>query len=259
MASVISMFDLTGTTAVVTGGNRGIGLGYARGLAKAGASLAIWSRNTDKNEEAVVELESLGAEALSVQCDVTDETSVSAATETVMAAFGRIDSLFANAGVSADSRFPDDTTFDEWRSVLAVNLDGVFLTCREVAKAMIGAGNGGSIAITASVAGRLGIPRQPHYSASKGAVLNLTRSLAQSLARHRIRVNSISPGFIETEMTDGWTGNERFETAMIRGRVPLQRWGTAEDFEGVAVFLAADASSFMTGADLILDGGLTTG
>ena len=196
---------------------------------------------------------------MSVECDVTDETSVARATEVTMEGFGRIDALFANAGVSNDARFPDEFTLDRWKSVLEVNLDGVFLTCRDVSKAMIAGRSGGSIVITASVAGRLGIPRQPHYSASKGAVLNLTRSLAQSLARHEIRVNSISPGFIETDMTDDWSGNERFEEAMIKGRVPLSRWGTIEDFEGIAVYLASDASSFMTGADLVLDGGLLTG
>ena len=253
------MFDLTGKTAVVTGGNRGIGLGYARGLAKAGANVAIWSRNAEKNRAAVDELRSLGVEAVGIECDVTDEVSVTAATHAVIEAFDGIDALFANAGVSNDSSFPDDFSLERWRSVLEVNLDGVFLTCREVSKAMIAKSDGGSIVLTASVAGRLGIPRQPHYSASKGAVLNLTRSLAQSLAKHRIRVNSVSPGFIETEMTDDWTGNERFEQSMIKGRVPLKRWGTVADFEGVAVYLASDASSFMTGADLTLDGGLTTG
>lgn len=253
------MFDLTGKTAVVTGGNRGIGLGYARGLAKAGANVAIWSRNRAKNDAAVTELRDLGVEAIGIECDVTDEASVAAATTTVVESFTRIDALFANAGVSNEASFPDDFTMDRWRSVLDVNLDGAFLTCREVSKAMIAAGAGGSIVITASVAGRLGIPRQPHYSASKGAALNLTRSLAQALAKHRIRVNSVSPGFIETDMTEDWSANERFEQSMIRGRVPLKRWGTAEDFEGVAVYLASEASSFMTGADLTLDGGLTTG
>lgn len=253
------MFDLTGKTAVITGGNRGIGLGYATGLAKAGAAIAIWSRNETKNQDAVAQLESTGATALSVECDVTDEASVARATEVTMEALGHIDALFANAGVSNDARFPDEFSLERWKSVLDVNLDGVFLTCRDVSQAMIAGGSGGSIAITASVAGRLGIPRQPHYSASKGAVLNLTRSLAQSLARHQIRVNSISPGFIETDMTAGWSGDARFEQAMIQGRVPLKRWGTSEDFEGIAVYLASDASSFMTGADLVLDGGLLTG
>lgn len=253
------MFDLTGTTAVVTGGNRGIGLGYARGLAKCGANVAIWSRHEEKNRAAVTELRSLGAEAESFECDVTDEVSVAAATTATIETFGSIDSLFANAGISNSAAFPDHFSLDQWRSVLDVNLDGVFLTCREVAKAMIADGGGGSIVLTASIAGRLGIPSQPHYSASKGAVLNLTRALAQSLAKHGIRVNSVSPGFVETDMTDGWTGNERFEQVMIKGRVPLRRWGTAADFEGVAVYLASDASSFMTGADLILDGGMITG
>lgn len=253
------MFDLTGTTAVVTGGNRGIGLGYARGLAKAGANLALWSRDPARNDAAVAELETLGAAAISVACDVTDEASVADATARVVERFGRVDSLFANAGVSNEARFPHDFSLDRWRTVLDVNLDGVFLTCREVAKAMISAGTGGSIAITASVAARLGIRDQPHYSAAKGAVLNLTRSLAQSLARHRIRVNSISPGFVRTDMTDGWAGNERFEQIVIGGRVPLRRWGTPADFEGIAVYLASDESAFMTGADLTLDGGFTTG
>lgn len=244
---------------MVTGGNRGIGLGYARGLAKAGANLAIWSRNAARNTAATRELQDLGAEAIGVECDVTDEAAVAAATQTVIEAFGAIDSLFANAGMSNAAPFPEDFSMERWRSVLDVNLDGVFLTCREVSRAMIAGGSGGSIVLTASVAGRLGIPRQPHYSASKGAVLNLTRSLAQSLAKHRIRVNSVSPGFVETDMTEDWSSSDRFEQTMIKGRVPLRRWGTAADFEGVAVYLASDESSFMTGADLTLDGGLTAG
>ena len=253
----MDQFDLSGHVSVVTGGNRGIGLGIARGLAKAGATVAIWSRATDRNEAAVADLEALGVEALAVACDVADESSVIAAMERTMAAFGRVDSLFANAGTSGMGKFPTDFDLDEWNRVMDVNLTGVFLTTRIVADHLVERGEGGSIVLTGSVVARLALPLAPHYTASKGAVLSLGRSLANRLGRHGIRVNVLSPGWVETEMAEGVISDER-SAGYFMSRIPLRRWGAIEDFEGPAVFLASEASAFMTGAELVIDGGISS-
>ncbi len=253
----MDQFDLTGHVSVVTGGNRGIGLGMARGLAKAGARVAIWSRAGDRNEAAVREIEALDGEALAVTCDVADEASVLEAMETTIASFGRVDSLFANAGTSGSAKFPTDLDLDEWHRVIDVNLTGVFLTTRAVADHLLERGGGGSIVLTGSVVARIALPLSPHYTASKGAVLSLGRALAGRLGRHGIRVNVLSPGWVETEMAEGVISDER-SAGYFMSRIPLRRWGAPEDFEGPAVFLASDASRFMTGAELVVDGGISS-
>lgn len=253
----MDLFDLSEHVAVVTGGNRGIGLGMAKGLGAAGARVAIWSRDPDRNREAVAEVEGLGAGAIGVACDVTDEAAVAEAVRETVAAFGRIDSLFANAGATGVAKFPDDLDLDEWHRVVDVNLTGVFVTTRAVADHMIDRGEGGVIVLTGSVVARLGLPLAPHYTATKGAVLSYGRALAGRLGRYNIRVNVLAPGFVETEMTEDVTGNER-STQFYLGRTPLRRWGAPEDFSGAAVFLASDASRFMTGAELVIDGGLSS-
>jgi NAD(P)-dependent dehydrogenase (short-subunit alcohol dehydrogenase family) len=253
----MSSFDLSGHVSVVTGGNRGIGLGMARGLAKAGARVAIWSRAADRNEAAVAEIEGLGGKALAVTCDVADEPSVMAAMDQTLEAFGRVDSLFANAGTSGIGKFPADFDLDEWHRVMDVNVTGAFLTTRIVADHLVDRGEGGSIVLTGSVVARLALPLAPHYTASKGAVLSLGRALANRLGRHGIRVNVLSPGWVETEMAEGVISDER-SAGYFMSRIPLRRWGAAEDFEGPAVFLASDASRFMTGAELVIDGGISS-
>lgn len=250
----MDLFDLTGHVAAVTGGNRGIGLGMARGLAKAGASVALWARDLDAADRAVAELADLGSgEVVSVACDVTNERSVVEALEATVDRFGKVDSLFANAGTTSGVSFPEMELAD-LADVLEVNVEGVFLAAREVARHLIARDTPGSIVITSSIAAHHGLPTAPHYSASKGAATALARALAVRLARHNIRVNVIAPGWVATEMTDDLQGHEGFEAA-LQGRVPMRRWGTAADFEGAAVYLASDASSFMTGAELTLDGG----
>ncbi len=247
-------FDLTGRVAVVTGGNRGIGLGFARGLAAAGASVALWSRDVARNEAAIAELSERTAAAGFV-CDVSDRASVDAALAATLERFGRVDSLFANAGTSGGVRF-EEMTEQEWLRVMDVNVTGLFHTTQAAAQRMIEQGEGGSIVITASLAARFGLPTAPHYTASKGAALQLGRALAVRLARYAIRVNVISPGWIATEMTEEVQSDERFNMFAM-ARTPLRRWGDAADFEGAAVFLASDASSFMTGAELVIDGGFS--
>lgn len=249
-------FNLDGHVSVVTGGNRGIGLGIAEGLAKAGAGVAIWSRNQERNQSAVAHIEAVGGTAAAVTCDVTDEASVAAALESTVEELGPVDSLFANAGTSGIGNFPD-LDLDEWHRVVDVNLTGAFLTTRAVADHLIQRGAPGSIVITGSVVARLALPLAPHYTASKGAVLSYGRSLANRLGRHGIRVNVLSPGWVETEMTEGVTTDER-SAGYFLTRTPLRRWGTAEDFGGPAVFLASDASRFMTGAELVVDGGISS-
>lgn len=246
------LFDLSGHVAVVTGGNRGIGLGMARGLAKAGAAVAVWSRDEERNAEAVAELSEFGP-ANAFRCDVTDEDDVAAAMEATVARFSTVDSLFANAGRSGVVKF-EEMELSDWQQVIDVNLTGVFLTIQAAAQQMIRQGDGGSIVATASLAARFGIPQSPHYSASKGAVLQLVRATAVRLARYGIRVNALSPGWIDTDMTTAVQEYEKANQAVL-ARTPMRRWGTAKDFEGSAVFLASRASEFMTGSELQVDGG----
>ncbi len=249
------MFDLSGKVAVVTGGNRGIGLGMARGLAKAGAAVAVWGRNQDYNRKAVEDLRGLGAEAFSVPCDVSSEEEVEAAAVATLQQFGRVDSIFANAGIGRSAQFPD-LDIKAWDKVMAINATGTMLAIRSVTPAMIEQGDGGVIVVTSSISAHFGIPYLPHYAASKAAQLGLVRTLAVSLAPHRIRVNAVSPGWIATEMTGPEQKRQDF-TQYIKERVPLSRWGRIKEFEGIAVYLASDASSFTTGTEIRIDGGFS--
>lgn len=251
----MQMFDLAGRVAAVTGGNRGIGLGMARGLAKAGAAVAVWGRSDEYNQAAVAELESLGAEALAVSCDVSSEEQVDNALQATLEGFGRIDALFANAGIGRSATFPELSTRD-WERMMSVNATGAMLSVRAATAQMIEQGEGGSVVVTSSVAAHFGIPYLPHYAASKAAQLGLVKTLAVSLAPHRIRVNAVSPGWIATEMTGLQQQHDDFNR-YIKNRVPLGRWGTTEEFEGIAVYLASDASAFTTGAEIRIDGGFS--
>lgn len=252
-------FDLSGRGAVVTGGNGGIGLGMARALLAAGASVAIWGSRTDKTERA--------REALAAGCgdparvhafvaDVGEEAQVESAFAASVAALGRVDACFANAGVSSKGTMLVDMSLDEFRRVQRVNVDGVFLTFRAAARHMVGHGRGGALVATASTAAIEGAARNSHYGASKGAVTSYVRALAVELARHRIRVNSILPGWIATEMTERSFGNEKF-AGNVLPRIPARRWGEADDFGGIAVYLASDASAYTTGEQFTIDGGYT--
>lgn len=249
-------FDLSGHVSVVTGGNRGIGLGMAKGLAKAGAAVAVWSRNAERNSAAIAELEALGGDASAFECDVADPDDVAAAATATVDRFGAINSLFANAGTTAPVKF-EEMSLEEWNRVMDINVTGVFLTTQAAAQQMIRQESGGSIVITASLAAHLGIPQSPHYTASKGAVLQLARATAGRLARYGIRVNVISPGWIATEMTEDVQAFEK-ANQLAMARTPMRRWGTPEDFEGPAVFLASDASAFMTGSEVTVDGGFSS-
>src|SRR4051794_9202868 len=252
-ASCRAMFDLSGHVAVVTGGNGGLGLGMAGGLAGAGADVAIWGRDTDRNAAARDRLAQHGTRVLAVECDVSDPTSVDAAFASTVAELGRLDSCFANAGVGSGSTPFVEMTLEEFRRVTSVNLEGAFLTLQGAARRMMDDG-GGSLVGIASLAAVEGQARGQHYAASKGGLISMIRACAVELARYGIRANAILPGWIETRMTDGFLDSEPVIDRILK-RVPARRWGKPEDFAGAAVYLASPLSSYQSGDALIIDGG----
>jgi NAD(P)-dependent dehydrogenase (short-subunit alcohol dehydrogenase family) len=252
-------FDLGGRGVVVTGGNGGIGYGMARALLAAGARVAIWGSNPGKTRNARETLAAECGDAARVHaftCDVGEEAQVERAFADSVAALGRVDACFANAGVSSKGVLLTDMTLEEFRRVQRVNVEGVFLTFRAAARHMAQHGQGGSLVATASTAAVEGAARNSHYGASKGAVTAYVRALAVELARHRIRVNSILPGWIVTDMTERSVGNPKFAEAVLP-RIPARRWGEIDDFGGIAVYLASDASGYTTGEQFLIDGGYT--
>jgi NAD(P)-dependent dehydrogenase (short-subunit alcohol dehydrogenase family) len=251
-------FDLSGRGVVVTGGNGGIGLGMARALLASGAGVAIWGSNPEKTERARAQLaaESGPARVHAFVGDIGDEAQVEASFAASVAALGRVDACFANAGVLSRGVRLLDMSLEEFRRVQRINVEGVFLTLRAAARHMVEHGQGGSLVVTSSTATIDGAARNSHYGASKGAVSSFVRALAVELARHRIRVNSIVPGWIATDMIDHSVTDTKFADAVLP-RIPARRWGAIEDFGGVAVYLASDASSYVTGTELVIDGGYT--
>jgi NAD(P)-dependent dehydrogenase (short-subunit alcohol dehydrogenase family) len=248
-------FDLTGHSALVTGGNSGIGLGMARALAQAGASVAIWGTNEDKNAKALEELSAIGPTVVALRCDVGDEAQVDAAfDDTLDALGGKVDSCFANAGIGGGAPSFHEFTLDEWHRVTRVNLDGVFLTFRAAARHMVQRAEGGSLVVTSSLSALEGARANQAYASSKGGVLSMVKGLAVEYARYGIRANAIVPGWIDTPMTEGVLGWDRFREKVLT-RVPFRRWGEPEDFGGLAVYLASGASKYHTGDTLIVDGG----
>jgi NAD(P)-dependent dehydrogenase (short-subunit alcohol dehydrogenase family) len=256
---MVPSFDLQGRGVVITGGNGGIGYGMARALLGAGAAVAVWGSNADKTERAAAKLAAECGDAARVHgfnCDVGDEAQVEQAFAASLQALGRVDACFANAGVSSKGTPLLDMSLEEFRRVQRINVEGVFLTFRAAARHMAESGRGGALVATASTAAVEGAARNSHYGASKGAVTSFVRALAVELARHRIRVNSILPGWIVTEMTERAVGNPKFADAVMP-RIPARRWGEADDFGGIAVYLASDASAYTTGEQFIIDGGYT--
>ena len=244
---------LDGRVVVVTGGNGGIGLAIAEACAHAGASVAVWATNPEKNAAAVDRLTSSGARAIAERCDVRSEDQVDTALDRTVGELGRIDTLFANAGIKPVTPFLD-MGLEEWRRVMAVNLDGAFLTMRSAARHMVARGEGGSLVAVSSVSAFDGSPGMEHYAASKAGLLALVRSVAVELARHGVRCNALVPGFVDTEMTAEWRRDDRMVDATTR-RTPARRWASPADIAPAAVFLADPEYRFHTGTTLVVDGG----
>ena len=249
-------FDLTGQVALITGGNGGIGLGMAKAVAEAGADVAIWGTNAAKNAAAKAELEKTGRRVLALQVDVGDEAAVEQGFAETLQVLGRVDGCFANAGVSGRGghRSFAEMPSEEWKRVTRINLDGAFFTFRAAARHMIERGGGGVLVGTASLAAVSGPPRNEHYAATKGAMISMIRSLAVEYARYGIRAHSVLPGWIETEMTANLMANEKVAENVLK-RVPMRRWGTGDDFGGIAVYAMSSASRYHTGDTFLIDGG----
>ena len=254
----MDLFDLTGRTAIITGGNGGLGLAMGRGLAKAGANVAIWGRSEAKNAAALDELRALGGgDVIALACDIADDAQIAAAMEQTLAAFGRIDISFANAGISAAGTAIPDITPEGWDHTLAVNTRGAALVYKHVTRHMIARAKdgepGGKLIATSSGQSIMGVNRSSDYAASKAALNGLTRAAAFELARYGITANALLFGFYETDITA--KADPRFAEWMSR-RIPLRRPGDHAGLEGLAVFFASPHSDYVTGQCLPVDGGL---
>ncbi len=248
--------DLTGRVFVVTGGNGGIGLGMAEGIADAGGSVVVWGRKEDKNSRALESLRSRGATAEAFVCDVADEQQVVATMQRSIDAMGRLDGLFANAGRNGVIGGIVDQTLEDWRAVMATNLDGVFLCLREAARHLIEQREGGSLVAVSSTSAIHGAANNQAYGTAKTALVGLMRALAVELARHEIRVNALLPGWTRTELaTESWA-NERFREVTTR-RTPVRRWADPSEFRAAGAFLADPTQTFHTGQTVTVDGGYT--
>ncbi|HKM47518.1 MAG TPA: SDR family oxidoreductase [Terriglobales bacterium] len=253
--NVKQLFDLTGRVAIVSGGSMGLGRQMAEGLAEAGANLVLCARKKERCEEAAEGLRSLGVQALALECDVKDKAAIQQVVDATLRQLSRIDILINNAGVSWGASV-EEMTLEQWDKVLSTNLTGTFLFCQAVGKAMAAQASGKIINI-ASVAGLGGASSELQaigYHASKGGVIAFTKDLACKWAPHNIQVNAIAPGWFPTHMS-GWVIENRKDSLLEK--IPLGRFGSDHDLKGAAVFLASDASAYVTGHVLVVDGGQT--
>jgi NAD(P)-dependent dehydrogenase (short-subunit alcohol dehydrogenase family) len=253
------LFDLTGKVVLATGANNGLGLGFLRGCAKHGADVVVWGRRAEKNAEALEELKALGAGRVHAEAvDVADEAAVEAATASTLAAMGRIDSLFANAGIVSHAPSFMDMTSEQYHALLDVTLHGAFYTLRSVTRHMrdraLAADPGGSIVICGSLSLFHGMQGLEHYAAAKGALSTIMKGLAVEMGQYGVRANMLAVGFIVTGLMDGHPDTEGV-VKHTASRTPLARVGELSDMEGPAVYLCSDASSFHSGDILVLDGG----
>ena len=249
------MFDLTGRVALVTGGNGGIGLGFARGLAKAGAAVMVAGRNAEKNGAAVAELKALGAIAASAQMDVTDEASIRETVATTADRFGRLDILVNNAGTNIRRR-PEEYRMEDWHTVIATNLTSGMIAA-QAAYPWLKKHGVGRVINNGSMLSIFGLPFHAAYGASKGGVVQMTKSLAVAWAPDGITVNVILPGWIDTDLTKKARQDMATLNEDVLRRTPSKRWGDPKDFEGVAAFLASDSAAFITGVAIPVDGGFS--
>ena len=243
-------FDLQGRTALVTGGNGGIGLGMAKALAKAGATVAIAGRDEKKNAAAVT---ALGGKAFSVAFDVRDETQSRIGVDEAAKKLGRLDILVNNAGINIRKQ-PQEYTLEEWKTVLDINLTSAFVASQTAYPHMKKAG-GGKIVNIGSMMSIFGASFTTPYAASKGGIVQMTRAIACAWARDNIQVNAVLPGWIDTDLTRSAREQVKGLNMMVLMRTPAGRWGQPNDLSGIAVFLAAPASDFITGAAIAVDGG----
>jgi 2-deoxy-D-gluconate 3-dehydrogenase len=250
----VGLFDLTGRVAIVTGGNGGIGLGIARGFVECGAKVVISGRDADKSKAAVDEINAQRADsAIAIECDVTEPEQIKSLITQTVDRLGGLQILVNNAGIGIRKR-PEEYTLEEYQQVLTTNLTSVFLAC-QAAYWPMKQGGGGKIINIGSMASLFGLPYAPAYAASKGGVVQLSRTLATAWAENNIQVNSILPGWIDTNLT---AGARRFNPdleARVVYRTPAGRWGRPDDLAGTACFLAAPASDFVTGTAIPVDGG----
>jgi 2-deoxy-D-gluconate 3-dehydrogenase len=249
----MSPFDLTGRVAVITGGNGGIGLGMALGMAEAGAAIVVVGRDGEKNRSAVGEIEATGAAAHAVVADITSEADCAAMVAAAKDRFGRLDILVNNAGINIRKQ-PEDYTTAEWQSVIDINLTGAFIGSQAAYPAMVAAG-GGKIINIGSMLSIFGASFAVAYAASKGGIVQMTKGLASAWAKDNIQVNAVLPGWIDTDLTR--RGRREIDGLHDRviARTPAARWGAPQDMAGIGVFLASPASDFVTGAAIPVDGG----
>ncbi len=251
----MELFDLSGRVAVVTGGNGGIGLGMAKGMAEAGATIVVAGRNAEKNAAAVRELKALGAQTSAIAVDVLHEQSCRALIADTVKMHGRLDILVNNAGMSIRKQ-PEQYTLDEWRTVLDSNLTSAFL-CSHAAHPVMKSGGRGKIINIGSMMSIFGAPFAAAYAASKGGMVQMTKAMATAWAKDNIQVNAILPGWIDTALTRRAREEVQGLHESVLKRTPAGRWGVPDDFAGIAVFLAASASDFITGAAITVDGGFS--
>jgi 2-dehydro-3-deoxy-D-gluconate 5-dehydrogenase len=250
---VSSAFSLKGKVALITGGNGGIGLGMAEGLAAAGADIMVAGRNLEKSREAAAGLAKLGVRTGVVAVEVQDAASCAAMVAATLKHFGQVDILVNNAGINIRKQ-PETFTPAEWREVLSINLDGAFFASQAVYETMK-KGGGGKIINIGSMMSLFGASFAPAYAASKGGIVQMTKSLATAWAKDKIQINAILPGWIDTDLTRAARTQVDGLHDRVLARTPAGRWGAAEDFAGIAVFLASPASDFVTGAAIAVDGG----
>jgi NAD(P)-dependent dehydrogenase (short-subunit alcohol dehydrogenase family) len=254
-------FDLTGKVALITGANSGIGFGFARGLARAGATVVIWGRRADANEAAAEKLRAYGHPVATREVDVRNEQQIIDGMQAAMDQFGRLDTVVANAGIASQAPFASMTA-ETYHALIDINLHGAVFTLREAARHMIAratAGEpGGSLIICGSGSIFQGVPTMAHYAIAKGGLNSLCKTLSTELGQYGIRCNVIAPGFIHTEMTLADPALGAAITAMVEAKTPLRRAGRPEDLEGAVVYLASDAAAYHTGDTLVIDGGKMT-
>jgi NAD(P)-dependent dehydrogenase (short-subunit alcohol dehydrogenase family) len=251
---VTSLFDLDGHVALITGGNSGIGLGMAHGLAQCGADVCVWGTNADRNEVAAHELAKHGTRVRAIRCDVGDEDAVTASFAATLEHFGRVDSCFANAGVGGSGARFVETSLADFRAVTRVNLEGAFLTLRAAAAHMVERSGGGVLVGTSSVSTVHGAPRGQAYAASKAGLTAMIKGCAVELARYGVNAHSIIAGWTETPLASPKLHDETFERNVMK-RMPQRRWGEPGDFARLAVYLAAGIGGFHTGDEIVVDGG----